>query len=490
MPSLRPRARHLLLLPCLLILATGPALAQSTFATLTGTITDISGAVLPGVTVTVTNTRTQSTRSVVTDKVGNYLLPNLDAGEYRVGAVLGGFAEQTRTTELLARQTVRMDLQLALAGAKEQVEVVGTSPVIETERATIDNSKSGDDINRLALNFRATNNTSPLLVATLAPGVQQDSNGGISLAGNLPYMTSFSVDGVSVQNTRSGGAARDLLPSVESIGEFKVTAAGNNAEFMQATDITTTTKSGTNRLRGSAFWFNQNSRFASADQFAPRDASGKASIPSVNANTGGVTVGGPIVRNRTFFFATYEGVRRPFETTRSQIVPPDAYRQGDLSSVGRQLTNPFTGAPYANNQVPVNPISARVIDRLFPHQNQSTGAALNRSNLIYNASRDLTIDGIDGRVDHALTSKHRLIGRFTVKNRDETGLATNPQMGDQSSRSEMRQVIFNGNSILGRRLVNEARGGFSRQTNTFDYAFAREATAFMRDLGFTGLPDL
>jgi hypothetical protein len=473
-----------------LLSAAGPVFAQSTFATLTGTITDSSGAVLPGVTVTITNTHTQSTRSVVTDKVGNYLLPNLDAGEYRVTTSLSGFNEQTRQMELLARQTVRLDVQLAVAGAKEQVEVVGTSPVIETERATIDNSKSGDDINKLALNFRATTSTSPLVVATLAPGVQQDSSGNIALAGNLPYMTSFSVDGVSVQNTRGGGPQKDLLPSVESIGEFKVTAAGNNAEFMQATDITTTTKSGTNKLHGSGFWFNQNSRFSSVDQFAPRDDNGKAIKPSINANTGGVTVGGPIVHNRTFFFATYEGVRRPFETTRSQIVPPDAFRQGDLSSVAKQLVDPFTGAPFPNNQVPVNSMAAKVIERLFPRQNQSTGTALNAPNLIYNASRDFSVDGIDGRVDHALSAKHRIIGRFTVKNREEQGLATNTQMGDSADRNEMRQLLFNGNSILGTSLVNEARGGISRQTNTFDYSFASEATAFMRDLGFTGLPDL
>src|SRR5438128_6048872 len=361
------------------------ALAQSTFATLTGTVVDSSGAVLPGVTLTVTNTRTQAARTAVTDDVGSYLLPNLDAGEYRIVTALSGFAEQTRQIELLARQTVRIDLQLQIAGTREQVQVVGTSPVIETERATIDNSKSGDDINKLALNFRATGSTSPIVVATLAPGVQQDTNGSLSLAGNLPYMTSYSVDGVSVQNTRGGGPSRDLLPSVESIEEFKVTAAGNNAEYMQATDVTTTTKSGTNKLTGSAFWFNQNDRFSATDPFAPSKA-------KVNPNTADVTAGGPVVRNRTFFFATYEGLRRPFEATRSQIVPPDAFRQGDLSSVQKQLVNPFTGAPYPNNQVPVGPIAAKVMDRLFPRQNQATGAALNRPNLIYNASRDFTID--------------------------------------------------------------------------------------------------
>jgi hypothetical protein len=474
----------------LFALMAGPAGAQSTFATLTGTVLDSTGAVLPGVTITVTNTRTQGTRTALTDNVGNYLMPNLDAGEYRIVTMLAGFAEQTRRVELLARQAVRVDLQLQIAGTREQVQVVGSSPVIETERATIDNSKSGDDINKLALNFRATTSTSPIVVATLAPAVQQDSGGGISLAGNLPYMTSFSVDGVSIQRTRGGGPMRDLFPSVESIEEFKVTTAGNNAEYMQATDVTTTTKSGTNALHGSGFWFNQNSRFSSVDRFAPRDAEGKAIKPSTNANTSGGTAGGPIVRNRTFFFVTYEGLRRPDETTRSQIVPPDAFRQGDLSSVQRQLVNPFTGAPYPNNQVPVSAAAAKVIDRLFPRQNQATGAALNRPNLIYNASRDFTVNGVDGRIDHTLSSKQRLIGRFTIKNREEKRLATNPTIGDQSNRNELRQVVVIANSILGASLLNEARGGVSRQLDTFKYGFADEATGFMRDLGFTGLPDL
>src|SRR5437867_10071309 len=120
-------------------------LAQSTFATLTGTVTDSSGAVLPGVTITVTNIGTEGTRSLVTDDVGNYLVPNLDAGGYRIVAALSGFAEQTRQTELLARQTVRVDLQLHVAGTREQVDGVGTCPVNETEPATIENSKPRDD---------------------------------------------------------------------------------------------------------------------------------------------------------------------------------------------------------------------------------------------------------------------------------------------------------------------------------------------------------
>lgn len=480
--------RFPLLVASLLVFVPPPALAQSTFATLTGTVTDASGAVLPRVSITVTNRGTQSARTAVSDDIGNYVLPNLDAGMYRIVASIPGFNETVRETELLARQTVRVDLQMQITGTKEQIEVVGASPVIETDRATIDASKSGDDINRLALNFRATGSTSPIVVATLTSGVQQDSSGGISIAGNLPYMTSFSVDGLAIQNTRGGGPMRDLFPSVESIQEFKVTTAGNNAEYMQATDITTTTKSGTNALRGSIFWFNQNSRFATVDRFAPRDAQGNPIKPALNANTMGGTVGGPILRNRTFFYATYEGVRRPFETTRSQIVPPEAFRSGDLSSVSRQLVNPFTGQPYANNQIPVHPAAAKVLDRLFPGPNQPTGTALNRPNLIYNASRDFTIDGVDGRVDHALSSAHRLSGRFAVKNREDTGLSTNSALGDDVSRTELRQVRFTVSSVRGS-FVNEAKAGVSRQLDTTTFAFAGQAGAFMRELGFVGLPD-
>jgi len=487
--SRRPMRQSFLALTVLLAVLFAPSVrAQTTFAILTGTVTDPSGAVLPGVTVTATNTATETVRTTVTDSVGEYQLLNLDAGTYRVTIKLAGFADQTRETQLLARQTVRVNVQLQIAGASERLDVIATRPVIETDTATIDNSKSGDDINKLALNFRATTNTSPLVVATLAAGVQQDSGGNISLAGNLPYMTSFSVDGVSVQSSRSGGPVRDLLPSVESIQEFKVTTAGNNAEFMQSTDITTTTKSGTNALHGSGFWFNQNSKFASVDRFAPRDAQGKPIKPSLNANTFGVTAGGPIRRDRTFFFGTYEGVRRPFEALRSQIVPPDAFRRGDLSSISRQLVNPFTREPYPNNQVPVSPISAMIIDRLFPRQNQSTGAALNAPNLIYNASRDFSVDGYDGRIDHAFSTTERLIGRFTVKDRVDSGLSTNSQMGDGENKTTLRQVVFTQNSVFGTKLVNEARGGFSRQHVTSTYAFATQAEQFMHDIGFTGLP--
>lgn len=215
------------------LLAASSGFAQSIFGVVIGTVTDATGALLKGVTITVTHVTTGALRTVQSGPAGHYQLPNLDAGRYLVDASLPGFSNQIREADLLARQTLRIDVQLAVAGTSEAVTVTGAAGIIETDRATLDSSKSGDDINKLALSFRASGSTSPIVVATTAPSVQQDRQGQLSIAGNLPLMTSVSVDGISAQRTRGGGPSREMFPSVESIQEFTVSAANNNAEFMQ-----------------------------------------------------------------------------------------------------------------------------------------------------------------------------------------------------------------------------------------------------------------
>jgi hypothetical protein len=465
-------------------------LAQSTYATVVGTVTDPSGAVVPGATVNAVNAGTQAIRSVVTDSSGAYVIANVDPGSYSLTASLFGFTAVTRQLELLARQSVRADFALAVAGTAESLEVRAATPVIETERATIGNSKSGEEINRLALNFRATNNTSPIVVATLAQGVQQDRGGSISIAGNLPFQTSFSIDGISSQRTRAGGAARDMFPSVESMQEFKVSSANNNAEFMQVTDITTTTKSGTNNLRGSAFWFVQDSGLSAVDRFAPRDAAGRPIKPAIRANSFGGSIGGPILRSRTFFFGAYEGVRRPNENTLSQIVPPDDFRRGDLSSIGRQLVNPFTGQPFPNNQIPINPASARALETFFERQNQSTGAAINRPNYIVNAPGDFSVSGFDARVDHAFGPRQRVFGRFTFKDLETTGMVGNwnPKQGAQVTKTAVRQFAGAHNWVLSGSWLMEMRGGFNSSLDGTTYDNAPKGGELFAPLGLVGLP--
>jgi hypothetical protein len=478
---------------CLFIvaaLAAAPSFAQSTLATLTGTVTDASGAVVPGATVTATRIGTAVAVTTTSDAAGTYRLLNLDAGRYRVETTLGGFNTDAREVELLARQTVRADVQLAVAGAQEALTVTAQASVIETDRATVDSSRSGDEIAKLALNFRASGSTSPIVVATLAPAVQQDRGGNLAVAGAFPFMTSFSVDGISTQRIRGGGPSRELFPSVESIEEFKVSSASNNAEFMQVTDITTTSKTGTNQLRGSAFWFFQDSAINAVDRFAPRDAAGDPIKPQIESNAFGFSAGGPIVRNRTFFFGTYEGARRPNERTLSQVVPPDAWRAGDLSSLTTPLRNPFTGATFANNQVPINPASARALDLLFERQNQATGAAINRPNYIVNAPGDYTVDGFDGRVDHTFTPTQRLFGRFTIKDIEDSGAtgSFNTKQGTPFRRTEVRQFASAYTSTIGNSFLNELRGGFSNTREITSYTNASQGDSIVSQIGLIGLP--
>ena len=487
-----PRVIVCALAICAAVGAPSVSRAQSTFATVVGSVADPSGGVVPGATVTLVNLNTQVTRSVVTDGSGGYVVTNLDPGSYRITATLSGFSDVNRQLDLLSRQNVRLDLALAVAGAAEVVEVRASNPVIETERATIDNSKSGEEINRLALNFRATANTSPLVVATLAQGVQQDRNGSISVAGNLPFQTSFSIDGISSQLTRNGGASRDMFPSVESMDEFKVSSANNSAEFAQVTDVTTTTKSGTNSFHGSTFWFFQDTALNSVDRFAPKDASGKVIKPDVRANSFGGSLGGPILKSRTFFFGAYEGVRRPNEVTLTQIVPPDAFRRGDLSSVSRQILNPFSGQPFANNQIPVNPVSARALAAFFETQNQATGAATGAPNYVTNAPGDFAVNGFDARLDHSITGSQKVFGRFTFKNVETSGLglvpAWNTKQGVRSRRNEIRQGAGAHNWVLSNSWLNEFRTGFNYNADADAYENADKGAELVASLGLVGLP--
>src|SRR5262245_6941306 len=315
--------------------ACASAYSQSTFGTLTGAVTDAAGAALPGATIVITNRRTQISHTVKSDGSGAYQAVNLDPGLYGLTVSASGFAQASREIDLLARQVARVDVRMETAATKASVDIIASN-AINSETPTVTDSKSGREIASLALNFRATNNPSPIVVATLAPGVQQDRGGNISVAGGQPYTTSFSLDGVSTQLVRSGGPVRDLFPSVEGIAEFKVSSINNNAEFGQVSDLTVISKNGSNDLHGAAFWYHQNSALNSSNPFGAVGSDGKRIKAPEHTNTFGGVLSGPLTipklykgSNRTFFFFDYEGVRRPQQTLLNEIVPPDAFRRGE-----------------------------------------------------------------------------------------------------------------------------------------------------------------
>lgn len=490
---------HKLLLTVLALLLSGmlASFAQSTFGTITGTVTDPTGAVLPNATVTLTNKNTQAVRTVTANSEGTYLAVNLDPGLYRIEIAASGFAKFVREVELLARQIARIDARIETAAMSAQVDVVA-SGAITTETPTIADSKSGREINELALNFRATTSPSPIVVATMAPGVQQDRGGGISVAGGMPFTTSFSIDGISSQNVRGGGAVRDLFPSVEGIAEFKVSSSNNNAEFGQVSDVTTISKSGTNEYHGTAFLFHQNSRLNATDPFGPVVNGRRVYIPG-HANSFGGALGGPVsipkiydAKNKTFFFVDYEGVRRADPRLINQIVPPDAFRTGNLSTITTPLRNPFTGGTYANNQIPVNPASAKVLDLLYVRQNQATGAAVNRPNFITTVPNKYTVNGFDVRVDHNFNERQKVFARYTHKNIDilgtDGGANYNTKFGEYVNGTKVRNLAASYNWIIRPTLINEFRAGYTINDILVDYPFAKQGAQLTQQIGLTGLP--
>lgn len=172
------------------------------------------------------------------------------------------------------------------------------------------------------------------------------------------------------------------------------------------------------------------------------------------------------------------------------MVPPDAWRSGDLSSVGTPIRNPFTGGTYPNNQIPVNAVSARALELLYERQNQSTGSAIGSPNYIVNAPGDFTIDGFDGRIDQTFSPTQRPYGRFTIKNVETAGATGNwnTKQGDPFRRIEVRQLAATHTSTFGSSLLNELRGGFSSTREIDSYANAETGADLVSQIGWVGLP--
>jgi hypothetical protein len=478
-------------------LAIHPVAAQSTFGSIAGSVTDPTGAVVTGAKIEVKNQDTRVLRTALTDATGEFRVINLDAGTYTVSVSAGNFATASvADVPLLAREAVRQDFQLKLASNPGETLEVRSDSVVVSEILTQSDSKSGENINQLALNFRATNTPSPIGVAVLTPGVQTDSGGQISLSGGLPNSTSFSIDGISTQSVRNGGANRDLFPSVESIGEFKVNTAGNTAEFSQPTDITVTSKSGANAFHGSGFWFLQRDSLNARSTFA-------AVKPSVQADDFGATLGGPVTlphlydgRNKSFFFFTYEGIRRPQSTLLNEIVPPTPWRSGDLSSVTTPIIDPLAGIPFSGNKIPLtrlNPSSQALLTALFVQPNSATNTSIASPNYQANFPGDYSLDGFDGRFDQNLGAKHKFF--FHISQKDITDVGNNSSstynvmLGPASNLPTYTNISGSHNWILRPNLINEIRLGWSRADGSFmSYPLAAQGEDIVKQAGILGLP--
>jgi len=483
----------------MLLLSSPPAFAQSTYGTILGTVTDSSGAAVPAANVVVEEQSTGVQQTATTDSGGDYRIVNLDPGTYTITASATNFATvKNEGIVLPARETVRSDFKLPLKTMSQQIVVTSTQEVV-SEDLTASSSMSGKEIDSLPLNFRATNAPSPIGTSILTAGVNEDPSGNLTFSGQLPTATSFTLDGTSVQMVRLGGPTRDLFPSVEGIAEFRVNTAGNDAEYAQPTDLTVVTKSGSNQLHGSAFWFFQRKGWNSIDPIANYN-------PSLNANTYGGSIGGPIIKDKTFFYFDYEGVRLAQDSLIDAETVPTAWANGDFSGVpGLTLTNPTTGQPIQGNQITsINPTAALILKDFFPTPTStSNNIDATGNNLLTTMPGNYSVNGYDGRLDHVFNSNHRIYGRVTQKNITSSGTdgtaatgalgstgdtSYNPLMGTFSTTTDATNLAVSYNWVIRPDLMNELRGGWTRADFTYGYPQAKLGDSIISALGIQGLP--
>jgi hypothetical protein len=388
-----------------------PATAQENTATITGQAIDASGAAVPGARISARNIQTGLERQTLTSETGNYTIPLLPVGSYEVSAEKDGFKRNVQTGIVLqVDQRARVDVQLQVGAASESVQVTAEVPLTQTETSSVGSVIDNQKVVEMPLNGRQFYSLA-LLVPGVAPPAQGSIlsfRGGFNVAGSSELNNNFTLNGL--ENNDQLLSAPAFRPSVDAIQEFKILTGVFPAEYGRnsGSQVIVTTKAGGNSFHGSAFEFLRNQVTDAKNYFTPANAS----IPAFKQNQFGGTLGGPIVRNKTFFFASYEGTRSTQQVTALTNVPLPGMTTGDFSSISQVITNPLSGnAPFPGNRIPtsmMNPIG-QALAGYYPSPTSPTAAGkLPSNNYVFNQPQ---VDGLNLgslRIDHTFSAKDTL----------------------------------------------------------------------------------
>ena len=404
---------------CLLFSCLGIA---QTGGTISGSASDATGALIPGASVTVRNVDTGLTRELVSDEQGRYSAPNLPVGSYEVQISLPGFRTEIRKgIELSVGQQLVLNVTLQVGQVAETVEVTGeAAAAVETTNATVSSLVNQDTIRDMPLNGRSFTDLIPLQVGTVLArnNTTTSALGGgakISVTGSRPLTNNFLLDGTDIVDPRGtvpGGATGGSL-GVDTVREFRVLTNGYSAEYGRASGgvFTAITRSGTNQLHGPLFEFLRNDALDAAKW---EDNKFGRQKPPFKRNQFGGTVGGPIVKNKTFFFGGYEGLRDRLGTTTTSYVPNALAHQGILpagGAVGATLGCPYQTISTSPLTCAIAPGVKQWLD-IYPLPN---GRDLGNGTGEYNfqKSQPTDEDYYTLKLDHTFSSKQSIFGRYT-----------------------------------------------------------------------------
>jgi hypothetical protein len=472
-----------LLAACLLVLTplafARNASAQAVTGTIIGTVADSTGAVLPGVSVTVKHEETGFTRTLTSDTNGEFTAASVPTGTYTVTGEISGFKTVALSNvQVGVDSRVRADLKLEVGAMTESVEIVAQTPLVQTSSSDLSTTVSEEQIKQLPLNgrnFVSLTRTIPGVLRGI-PGSNIDGAGSLawrasaafSANGQRPRDNNYMLDGVD--NNETWLQTVVIFPSVDALDEFKLQTSTYSAEFGRSLGgvVNIQIKSGSNQFHGSAYEFHRNDQFDANNFFNNRAGIKK---PDFKQNQFGGTLGGPILKGKTFFFGDYQALRLTAGTTRLSTVPTLKMRNGDFSEINRVIYDPVTHQPFPGNIIPSNrwdPASAAVIAQLYPEPNTAgnvaaTGQVLN--NYLINPILTRNDDQGDIKIDHVLSSSNRAFFRYSIQ-KTKRDLPANLPHGDAGAtfgaglgNIDAQSMTFNDTQTFGSGWLNEFRFG-------------------------------
>jgi hypothetical protein len=426
---------------------TWPLFAQESTARLLGTVTDPTGAVIPSANVVAHNVATGLDRKTTTNESGDYVISLLPIGQYTVTVDSAGFRTSTITgLSLQVNQDARLDVKLSLGTAAESIEVKAAPPVLVT-----DDSSVGQVIENIAIANMPLNGRAFWQLAQLTPGAVYTPGGsdiasggqgirasriGLRISGNSRLAAGWLLDGFDITEYELGSTS--ITPSTDALEEFKVMAGGMGAEYGLPSVINAALKSGSNSLHGSGYEYLRNEKIQARNFFAP-------TVPPLKRNQFGATLGGPIQRDKIFFFADYEGSRTRQGTTMNSTIPTLKQLDGDYTG-GRPIFDPLSTRPnpanpaqfirdqFPNNVIPANRIAPQALyfKSWFPTPNNGS------SQFVYSPALSLDTNKFDIKISPRLTAKDSLVSRYSYVANVEQDPQAYPILGvyPLSSRSQ------------------------------------------------------
>jgi hypothetical protein len=486
----------------LFIALTASLYAQSESASIVGTVTDSSGAAMPGITVVIRNSQTNASFNAPTSADGNYASPPLRPGSYSVTVETQGFQKMIQNVNLDVDQHARLDFSLKPGQVSESVTVEANAAMLDTQSAALGNVRTSQAINDLPLNGRDF-----MVLTYLTPGASSSGSGYTQARG---ASNQLGLQGVSVNGIRNGDnttyfdgihaqdneyAVMVLLPPQDFIQEFKMQTSGRDATTGRTGGalVNVVTKSGGNDFHGTAFEFLRNSALDAKNFFDPAGP-----IPAFRQNQFGASLGGPIKKDRTFFFIDFQKTYTIQGQSFLQTVPTDLERAGNFSQLTNVIYDPYTSVtsngvttrqPFANNTIPLAEQSkiGIAIMNLYPHQNLP-GLA---NNYTYTPPRILFPWAGDGRLDHRFSDADSLFLRYSTS---RSGNIVNPGYFPQYAggpifpgnyESNGDQAVIGFTHVFSPTFLAEFRAGYSRLNNTG--VNFNQGSSFMDQIGIPGI---